>query len=71
MSRLISVSEDIYYQLSTLKTNKQSFTKVIGELLQKNKGSINDLFGTLKISEEEARKLKQEIKKERIDFFKR
>jgi predicted CopG family antitoxin len=71
MSRLISVSEDVYYELAKLKSDKKSFTKTISELLQKNKGDINDLFGTLKISEEEARKLKQEIKKERLNFFNR
>ncbi len=71
MSRLISVSEEVYEELEKLKDKNKSFTKVIMELVKEKKGDISDLFGVISLSDREASKIKEDIKKDRIYFFDR
>jgi len=68
MSKLIAVSEEAYFRLAKFKDGNKSFTKVIMELTE-NKGDIADLFGTLKMSKIEIKKLKRQIKTERDSMF--
>lgn len=73
MARLISVSEEAYERLSVIKSREKarSFTQVILELVEKKKTGIDDLFGKLKMSDEEANKLKEQIKLGRKNLFKK
>lgn len=49
MSKLISVSDDVYANLSKYKTNGRSFTEVIREFMaSKNQGDIMEFAGILK-----------------------
>ena len=69
MAKLISVSEEAYSRLFKLKGRDRSFTRVILELTDKNKGDIMDLFGALKMDKEEVKMLKNRLKKERETIF--
>lgn len=73
MARLISVSEEAYERLSAIKSREKakSFTQVILELVEKKKTGIGDLFGKLKMSDEEANKLNEQIKQGRKNLFKK
>lgn len=63
MTKIISISDEAYEELSRMK-NGSSFTKVILELSnEKKKKSIMDFAGML--SEEEGNKMLKKIKEER------
>ena len=66
MARLISVSEEAYERLSIIKNKEKakSFTKVILELIGERK-DIHELFGKLKMSDADAERLNEEIKRGR------
>lgn len=72
MTRLISVSDEVYELLNTIKVRERakSFTQVILELAGRRKYNINELFGKLKMSDEDADRLKNEIAANRKKFFK-
>ena len=70
MSRLIAVSDDVYEMLLRIKKGR-SFTEVIKATLEKNKAEISESFGVWKMSDKEADELKNKIKKNRKNFFKK
>ncbi len=68
MSKLIAISEEAYSRLAKFKDGNKSFTKVIMELTE-NKGDLTNLFGTLKMSKADIKKLKNQIKIDRDNMF--
>ncbi|MDJ1422645.1 MAG: antitoxin VapB family protein [Candidatus Methanoperedens sp.] len=49
-TKTISIRDDIYNILKSLKRENESFSDVIGELAKKKKSNLRDYFGALKDS---------------------
>ena len=60
MVKNIAIMDEVYKELVRNKRQRESFSKEIMRLLGK-KGSIMDLAGSWKISEEEANMMKKDI----------
>ena len=63
-TKTISIREDVYDMLKSLKRDQESFSDVISKLTKKKGSDIGDYFGTLKDSkildeiEEDCRKIR-------------
>lgn len=71
MTRLISVSNDVYNMLSKLKGKNMSFSEIIKSLIkEKNeKGDIRRFAGILKDEKEELDKFEKQITRDRRKNF--
>lgn len=63
MVKNIAIMDSVYRELVKRKRPNESFSEEIGRLMGKR--SIMDLAGSLKISDEEAEKIKSNIKRMR------
>lgn len=63
-TKTISIREDVYNLLKSLKKEDESFSDVIGKLAKKRKSDLSEYFGALKDSkvlneiEEDTRKIR-------------
>jgi len=57
MTKLISVTDDVYSTLKSLKAKDESFSKVIVRLTEKPHTNIMDFFGKWPGTSEEIRKI--------------
>ncbi len=69
MAKLIAVSDDLYRRLSMRKREGQSFTKVIGAMLDSEAGGISDLKGMLDMDDAEVDAWQARILRDRKNFF--
>ncbi len=69
MAKLIAISEEAYSRLAKLKGRDKSFTTVIMELTEKKKSDIMEFFGAIKMSKNDAKRLKMRFKRERKTMF--
>ena len=66
-TKTITIMEDAYKALKREKKNEESFSKVILRLTDR-KGSVSELFGSWEMSDDEAERIKGEIKKLRSNW---
>ena len=69
MAKLIAVSDDLYMRLSMRKRKGESFTRVIGAMLDSEAGDISDLKGMLDMNEAEVDAWQAKILNDRKNFF--
>lgn len=50
-TKTISIRDEVYDILKSLKRENESFSDVIGKLAKKRKSNLNDYFGALKDSD--------------------
>jgi len=69
MTKVISISDEAYNGLMHLKSKKDSFSRVILRVVQKEeKKSLLDFFGRWPGSKEELSKINKELEQERRSF---
>lgn len=61
-TKTISIRDEVYDVLKSLKREKESFSEVIGKLAEKRKSNIGDYFGALK-SSKLLREIEEDCKK--------
>ncbi len=62
--KLISIPEELYKKLATLKSGKESFASVIGRLISKEKPELKEFFGAWKdMDKDEEKKFLKQLKK--------
>ena len=66
MTKVISLADDAYESLKSLKTEGESFSEVVRRISIKNR-SVLDFFGAWS-DKKELDKISQELKKERTAF---
>ncbi len=67
MTKVISISDDVYDSLKSLKKPEESFSIVIRELVKKNKKGILSLAGSWR-NNEEMTKIMKKVIEERKKF---
>lgn len=67
MTKIISISDDAYKELSKIKLEKESFSKVILRCTKKNRKPLMDFFG-IWTDKEDLSRIHEELKEERRKF---
>ena len=70
MTKLISLTDDVYEDLSRKKLPNESFSKTIKRLTSKKKNIFMDLAGKWPGGNEEAKRIFDEVLKERHTYTK-
>ena len=66
--KTITIKEDAYNVLNSMKKADESFSDVILRIGAEKKTTAKDLFGKLKMSDAEFKKLKEHVKKMREEM---
>ncbi len=67
-TKSLTITEDAYGKLKTLKCGDESFSDVITRIADQRIGNVSRFLGILDMSDEQANEWKQEMVKRREEF---